>query len=134
MRITLHAIGLLVASGMLYAESGNDRRIDYIEFPATDIQKTKQFYGQAFGWKFEDYGPDYVSFMDGRITGGFAKVPAVSRGGPMVVIYAADLAAMEAKIRAAGGAITKAAFSFSGGRRFHFTDPNGNELAVWSEK
>jgi uncharacterized protein len=58
----------------------------------------------------------------------------VSRGGPLVVIYAADLAAMEAKIRAAGGAITKAAFSFPGGRRFHFTDPNGNELAVWSEK
>jgi hypothetical protein len=65
MRKTLQAIGFLVASGMLYAESGTDRRIDYIEFPATDIQKTKQFYGQAFGWKFEDYGPDYVSFVEG---------------------------------------------------------------------
>jgi predicted enzyme related to lactoylglutathione lyase len=134
MRKTLQVIGLLIASRVLYADNANDRRIDYIEFQATDIQKTKQFYGQAFGWKFEDYGPDYVSFLDGRISGGFTKAGTVSGGGPLVVIYAADLSAVETKVRAAGGKITKAPFTFPGGRRFHFTDPNGNELTVWSEK
>lgn len=123
-----------MGAGLVRADKGNDRRIDYIEFQATDIQKTKQFYGQAFGWKFEDYGPEYVSFADGRIAGGFAKAPSIGHGGPLVVIYAVDLAAAEAKIRAAGGAITKPPFSYPGGLRFHFTDPNGNELAVWSEK
>lgn len=97
MKKTLQAISFLIASGALHADSADDRRIDYIEFQATDIQKTKQFYGQAFGWKFEDYGPTYVSFMDGRLAGGFTKAGTVSRGGPLVVIYAADLSALEAK-------------------------------------
>jgi predicted enzyme related to lactoylglutathione lyase len=111
----------------------NDRRIDYIEFPATDIARTKAFYAGVFGWKFTDYGPDYTSFEDGRLAGGFAKMDEVTQGGPLVVIYAADLAAMEAAVRTSGGKIAKATFSFPGGRRFHFTDPSGNELAVWSE-
>ena len=112
----------------------NDRRIDYIEFPATDIAATKRFYSDVFAWKFEDYGPDYTSFVDGRLAGGFWKSPSVERGGVLVVIYGADLAAVEEQVKAAGGAIVKPAFSFPGGRRFHFTDPNGNELAVWSER
>jgi uncharacterized protein len=112
----------------------NNGRIDYIEFPATDVAKTKAFYEQAFGWKFTDYGPDYTSFEDGRISGGFTKEGKVTRGGPLVVIYASDLAATEKKVRDAGGVIVKDAFSFPGGRRFHFADPSGNELAVWSEK
>jgi len=112
----------------------NDRRIDYIEFPATDIAATKQFYAGVFGWKFTDYGPDYTSFEDGRLAGGFWKSGRSAAGGPWVVIYAADLAAMEARIVAAGGRIVKPAFEFPGGRRFHFEDPSGNELAVWSEK
>jgi predicted enzyme related to lactoylglutathione lyase len=111
----------------------NDRRIDYIEFPATDIARTKAFFAGVFGWKFTDYGPDYASFEDGRLTGGFAKMDEVTQGGPLVVIYAADLASMEAAVRTSGGKIVKATFSFPGGRRFHFTDPSGNELAVWSE-
>ena len=111
----------------------NDRRIDYIEFPAADIARAKEFYTGVFGWKFTDYGPDYASFEDGRLTGGFAKMDRVTRGGPLVVIYAADLAAIEAAVRASGGMIVKETFSFPGGRRFHFTDPGGNELAVWSE-
>jgi predicted enzyme related to lactoylglutathione lyase len=111
----------------------NDRRIDYIEFPASDVARTKAFYSQVFGWKFTDYGPDYTSFEDGRLAGGFAKVDPVTRGGPLIVIYAADLAAMETAVRAAGGTIVKETFSFPGGRRFHFTDPSGNELSVWSE-
>jgi predicted enzyme related to lactoylglutathione lyase len=112
----------------------NEGRIDYIEFPATDIAKTKAFYTDVFGWKFTDYGPDYTSFEDGRIAGGFWKKDTVTAGGPLVVVYAADLAGMQAKVQAAGGAITKEIFSFPGGRRFHFTDPSGNELSVWSDK
>jgi uncharacterized protein len=108
-------------------------RIDYIEFPALDVGKTKAFYGQVFGWKFEDYGPNYSSFQDGRLSGGFTKDARVGSGGPLVVIYASDLAGAEAKIKSAGGSIVKETFSFPGGRRFHFTDPSGNVLAVWSE-
>jgi predicted enzyme related to lactoylglutathione lyase len=112
----------------------NNGRIDYIEFPATDIPKTKQFYIDAFGWKFTDYGPGYTSFEDGRIAGGFTKDSAVVKGGVLVVLYATNLEAMEARVRKSGGKIVKPIFSFPGGRRFHFTDPSGNELAVWSEK
>src|SRR4051812_33255810 len=115
------------------SNTANDRRIDYIEFPATDIAGTKKFYQEIFGWKFEDYGPEYTSFQDGRLAGGFWTAPAVARGGVLIVLYASDLEGTEAKIRAAGGQIVKEIFSFPGGRRFHFTDPNGNELAVWSE-
>ena len=114
--------------------TSNDRRIDYIEFPATDVAAARAFYARVFGWKFTDYGPDYTSFEDGRLAGGFRKNDVAGKGGPLVVIYAADLAGMEAEVKAAGGVIVKDAFSFPGGRRFHFTDPSGNELAVWSEK
>jgi uncharacterized protein len=110
-----------------------DRRIDYIELPATDIAATKRFYSDAFGWKFTDYGPDYTSFEDGRLAGGFTKDGKVAKGGPLVVIYADKLEAVEAKVRQAGATIVKPIFSFPGGRRFHFSDPSGNELAVWSE-
>jgi predicted enzyme related to lactoylglutathione lyase len=112
----------------------NNNRMDYIEFPAADIAKTKAFYIEAFGWKFTDYGPDYTSFEDGRIAGGFSLERKVATGGALVVIYASDLIACEAKVRAAGGKIVKPAFDFPGGRRFHFADPSGNELAVWSEQ
>ena len=110
-----------------------DRRIDYIELPATDITATKRFYTDVFAWKFTDYGPDYTSFDDGRLAGGFTKNGKVATGGPLVVIYADELEAQEEKVRKAGGTITKSIFSFPGGRRFHFSDPSGNELAVWSE-
>jgi len=112
----------------------NEGRVDYIEFPATDIAKTKAFYAGVFGWKFTDYGPDYTSFEDGRLAGGFFTKDAVTAGGPLVVIYSGDLAGMQTKVQAAGGTIVKEIFSFPGGRRFHFTDPCGNELAVWSDK
>jgi predicted enzyme related to lactoylglutathione lyase len=115
------------------AQGEHDKRIDYIEFSSNDIAKSKQFYSSVFGWKFEDYGPDYTSFADGRIAGGFMKGKPSAGVGPLVVIYAAALEATEKKIREAGGEIVKATFSFPGGRRFHFTDPSGNELAVWSE-
>ena len=116
------------------AQQDKNNRIDYIEFPATDMAATKKFYTATFGWVFTDWGLDYVSFEDGRMSGGFAKVPSVSGNGIFVVLYASDLKKTEAIVVKNGGKITKPPFEFPGGRRFHFTDPNGNELAVWSEK
>lgn len=113
-----------------------DRRIDYIEFPAADLEKAKAFYSGAFGWSFTDYGPDYCAFHDGRLDGGFYRAPlraSASEGSALVVIYAADLEATHGRVTEHGGTIVREIFSFPGGRRFHFADPNGNELAVWSE-
>jgi uncharacterized protein len=113
----------------------HDRRIDYIEFPVTDIAATKKFYIAAFGWKFTDYGPDYTSFEDGRIAGGFTRDrEVVPGGGPLTVIFAVDLEDVERRVRDAGGRIVVPTFSFPGGRRFHFQDPSGNELAVYSDR
>jgi len=118
----------------MMTNAANDRRIDYIEFPATDIAATKRFYSEVFGWKFTDYGPDYTSFEDGRLAGGFTRDrQPVKSGGPLVVIYAANLEATQAQAKAAGAKIVKPIFAFPGGRRFHIADPNGNELAAWSE-
>ncbi len=115
------------------SQEEQDRRMDYIEFLTTDIEEIKRFYSEVFGWQFTDYGPEYTSFTDGRLGGGFAVAPEVSAGGPLVVIYATDLEQIEVRVRANGGQIVKEIFEFPGGRRFHFTDPSGNELAVWSE-
>ncbi|WP_309089190.1 VOC family protein [Phenylobacterium sp.] len=110
-----------------------DGKIDYVELPGGDMAATKAFYGQAFGWSFQDYGPDYQAFSEG-LDGGFYTEGAAPRKPPLVVLYAHDLEAMEAKVKAAGGVIVAPIFSFPGGRRFHFQDPAGNELAVWSEE
>ncbi|HSR15714.1 MAG TPA: VOC family protein [Gemmatimonadales bacterium] len=112
----------------------NDRRIDYIEISVTDVTAAKRFYGHAFDWSFDDWGPDYASFHDGRLGGGVARVDRVAAGGPLIVLYAVDLEATEGRILEAGGAISRPTFEFPGGRRFHFTDPAGNELAVWSDR
>jgi uncharacterized protein len=109
-----------------------ENRIDYIEIPVSNIARAKQFYSAVFGWKFEDYGPDYTSFFDGRLGGGF-KLDESPAHGILLVLYASDLTATQQKIKSAGGAIVKDTFSFPGGRRFHFADPNGIELAVWSD-
>lgn len=115
-------------------QADHDRRIDYIEFGATDLERTKQFYQQVFGWRFQDYGPDYTSFQDGRLSGGFTKDAPVRPANPLVVLYATRLEEVESSIKRAGGKIVRATFSFPGGRRFHFSDPNGNELAVWTDR
>jgi predicted enzyme related to lactoylglutathione lyase len=112
--------------------SNAEHRIDYVEFGATDIAAIKRFYSAVFGWSFTDYGPDYTSFVDGRIAGGFSR-EAAPGSSPLIVIYARDLQATYASVKDSGGTILKEIFSFPGGRRFHFTDPSGNELAVWSE-
>ena len=114
-----------------------DRTIDYIEFPAADLERAKRFYAAAFGWKFEDYGPEYCAFTDGRLDGGFFRSElraSTGDGSALVVLYAADLEELSTRIVEHGGKIVRATFPFPGGRRFHFTDPNGNELAVWSDR
>jgi predicted enzyme related to lactoylglutathione lyase len=109
--------------------------IDYIELSVTDIDAAKHFYAAAFGWSFNDYGPHYAGILapgkDGEV-GGLARVDAVTRGGPLVVLYSDTLEASCAAVEAAGGRIVKPIFEFPGGRRFQFLDPSGNELAVWS--
>ena len=110
-----------------------DRRIDYIEFAVADIGRSKAFYGAAFGWSFKDYGLEYCEFSDGHMKGGFDATSPVTNGGPLVILYGDDLADIQAAIEAAGGKIVKPIFEFPGGRRFHFTDPDGYELAVWTE-
>ena len=117
------------------AQADHNRRVDYVEFPAegANLEDVKKFYAEVFGWEFTDYGPDYTSFADGRLTGGFTREAAPGRGGPLIVIYVVDLEGILADVKRAGGTITKDIFTFPGGRRFHFKDPAGNELAVWSE-
>jgi hypothetical protein len=115
------------------ARSENDRRIDYVEFGVGDIARAKAFYGGAFGWTFTDYGSTYCEFADGRLTGGFTTNSPVRPGGPLVILYADDLADAQRRVEAAGGRIAKPVFAFPGGRRFHFLDPDGYELAVWSK-
>ncbi len=113
--------------------SQNDRRIDYVEFNVADLARARAFYQQAFGWRMTDYGPEYCAFNDGRLEGGFTTLGTPKPGGPLVVLYADALAATQAGIEAAGGRIVKPVFDFPGGRRFHFSDPDGYELAVWSK-
>jgi predicted enzyme related to lactoylglutathione lyase len=120
------------------SHSEQHHKIDYIEFAATDIPRAKQFYAQIFGWQFQDYGPDYVSFdaASAGCNGGFYKTgphDPPAKTAPLVVLYSADLKATEAAIVAAGGSIVVPTFEFPGGRRFHFSDGVGNVLAVWSE-
>ena len=115
------------------SQAEQNLRIDYLEFPARDISKIKSFYQQVFSWQFEDYGPEYTSFRDGRLSGGFTTGAEPAAGGPLVVIYAADLESAERQVKSAGGVIVAEMFAFPGGRRFHFSDPSGNVLAVWSD-
>ena len=114
--------------------SENDRRIDYVEFNVVDVARARKFYGEAFGWSFREFGPDYCEFANGRLTGGFARGEANGSGGPLVILYANDLADAQARVEAAGGRIVKPIYDFPGGRRFHFADPDGYQLAVWSAR
>ena len=111
-------------------------KINYIEFPAKDIEATKTFFTSAFEWSFIDYGPDYVAFSNQGIDGGFFKSDlsmSTDNGSALIVFYSNALEKTQSKIKNAGGEIIKPIFFFPGGRRFHFSDPNGNEFAVWSD-
>jgi predicted enzyme related to lactoylglutathione lyase len=110
--------------------------IDYIEFPAANaaaVQQFKAFYAAAFGWAFQDYGPDYADTRSAGVGAGVNGDADHQTQKPLVVIYSTDLSATQAKVQAAGGVITREIFAFPGGQRFHYRDPAGNELAVWSD-
>lgn len=110
--------------------------INYLEIPSRDIASSKAFFNKVFGWMYVDYGPEYSCFMDVGITGGFYQADVdftLVRGCPLIVLYSNDLESTQASVIAAGGKITTGIFNFPGGRRFHFTEPCGNEYAVWSE-
>jgi predicted enzyme related to lactoylglutathione lyase len=109
-------------------------RIDYIEFPADDLPKIKDFYSRAFGWEFTDYGPEYTAFSDGHLDGGFTAGKVAKSVGPLVILYSEDLEGSLETVKRCGGEIIRPIYDFPGGRRFHFTDSAGNELSVWSDK
>jgi predicted enzyme related to lactoylglutathione lyase len=111
--------------------------IDYVEIPSRNLVVTKKFFAALFGWSFVDYGPDYASFDDGRMAGGFfasEKTAEVSAGAPLIVFYQPELEKTCAKVVDLGGEITRDIFEFPGGRRFQFREPGGSELAIWSDK
>lgn len=108
--------------------------IDYIEFPVTDLPKAKDFYGKVFGWQFTDYGPGYAGIKrEGGEMGGLSlQEETPKRGGPLVVLYSEDFDTTFSKVQSSGAEVLQDIFEFPGGRRFHFADPSGNELAVWT--
>jgi len=111
-------------------------KINYLEIPVKDLAQTKHFFNQAFGWDFTDYGPEYSCFNHAGITGGFylsSHSFELSTGSVLIVIYSDDLLESISGVEGAGGTVVKPIFSFPGGKRFHFKDPNGNEFAVWSQ-
>ena len=110
-----------------------NNHINYVEFKGNDLDKIKIFYKQCFNWTFTDYGPTYVAFSESGLEGGFEKCNNSIINGALVVLYHENLEQIKAIITDAGGVISKDIFSFPGGRRFHFKDPSGNELAVWSD-
>lgn len=112
--------------------------IDYIEFAVTDLAEAKRFYGEAFGWEFTDYGPEYAGIRSPRgesapEVGGLRQDPQVRPGGPLVVLFSTALEESVQAVTEAGGTVVNGPYDFPGGRRFHFTDPSGNELAIWAE-
>lgn len=111
------------------------KHINYIEFAATDLDATKKFFENVFDWEFQDYGPDYIAFNNAGIEGGFYRADLASttqNGGALIVIFADSIEESVALVQEYGGIVTKAIFEFPGGRRFQFTEPSGNELAVWT--
>ncbi|MEL6488754.1 MAG: VOC family protein [Cyanobacteria bacterium J06621_3] len=111
------------------------QKVDYVEFPTTDIAATKAFFTAVFDWTFEDFGAEYTAFYNEGLDGGFFKSDlsvSTDNGSALVVFYSETLEETQAKIEQAGGKINKPIFSFPGGRRFHFISPSGNEFAVWS--
>ena len=111
-----------------------NNHINYIEFKATNLEDIKRFYSKSFNWKFTDYGPTYIAFSESGVEGGFEKSDSEITNGALVILYHENLDIIERSIIQNGGRISRAIFLFPGGRRFHFLDPAGNELAIWSDK
>lgn len=111
-----------------------ENRIDYVEIPATDLKKARAFFEALFGWEFQEWGDEYLSFSDGQLNGGvrLATEPAPS-SGVLLVFYSNDLERDVERVKSLGATISQDIFAFPGGRRFHFVDPVGTEFALWSE-
>ena len=110
--------------------------IDYVEMPSRDLAATKAFFAQLFGWSFQDFGPDYCAFDDGRMAGGFfasERTGSIENGSPLIVFYRTELEKIHAEVVQLGGKITREIFAFPGGRRFHFEAPGAGEFAIWAE-
>jgi predicted enzyme related to lactoylglutathione lyase len=110
-------------------------QINYVEFAAGDLEATKEFFTKVFDWQFQDYGPDYIAFTNAGVEGGFFRTElasTIAMGGALIVLFSNSLEATVVRVQEHGGTITKPIFEFPGGRRFHFKEPSGNELAVWS--
>ncbi|WP_022970557.1 VOC family protein [Xanthomonas maliensis] len=123
-------------SPSLQTPATRERRIDYVEFASADLEASRAFFERVFGWQFQAYGPDYLAFNDGRMDGGFYRIAVLPQGegAPLVVLHAEQLAPMVEHVEAAGGVIVAPVFGFPGGSRFHFREPGGSILAVWSER
>jgi uncharacterized protein len=111
-----------------------EKRIDYIEIPVTDPARARNFFAELMGWEFQDWGPDYISFSDGRLNGGFRRSEEpVPRNSVLLVFFSEDLERDRDRVVDLGASISQDIFEFPGGRRFHFVDPMGNEYAIWGE-
>lgn len=110
--------------------------IDYVEFSVRDLDEAKRFFTAAFGWAFNDYGPDYAGIQreGGGEVGGLRSDVEPTSGGPLVILYSGAIEGSQAAVEGAGGRIVKPIFEFPGGRRFEFEDPSGNVLAVWTDR
>lgn len=111
-------------------------KLNYVEFPAKNIQATKQFFSAVFNWSFVDYGPEYSAFSGEGLDGGFFLSDLSSTtgsGSALLVFYSANIKTTLAKVEQNGGVVNRPIFEFPGGCRFHFIEPSGNEFAVWSE-
>jgi len=111
-------------------------KINYVEIPAKDLPATKAFFQSFFGWSFVDHGPEYTAFSDQGLDGGFYQSDLKSspqNGAALVIFYSNELEVTRKKVENAGGSIVNPTYSFPVGRRFHFTEPSGNEFAVWSK-
>jgi len=106
-------------------------QIDYLEFPSSDGRKSRRFFEEAFGWSFIDYGPTYHAIEAAGIEAGIQADAAQATAAPLAIVRTTDLEAAQRAVELAGGVVTRAAFDFPGGRRFHFREPGGNEMAVW---
>lgn len=108
--------------------------IDYIEIPVTDLEKAREFLAAMFGWSFQEWGPDYFSFNDGRLNGGLRHTDGPGPvSGVLLVFYSEDLQRDVARVQELGATISREIFDFPGGKRFHFVDPAGTEFAIWSD-
>ena len=119
----------------MYQPTANS--IDYLEMPSNDLAQTKRFFSGLFGWSFEDYGPDYIAFDDGRIAGGFFAANEIwssAAACPLVVFYSSELEMTRADVVRLGGEVTRDIFPFPGGRRFHFRAPGTGEFALWTDQ